>query len=129
MLLDILKQAGSVSVEIPFFLADIDLEQVGLMVLGPPAHAGLDDLVLHDGGGGTEVHQIHVAACKICQIAGEVEQGDDVGVALDQHGQVEIAVRGGVSGDATAKGVDGQQAGQVAAQVLDDEIAGRGEHL
>ena len=85
--------------------------------------------MLHDGGGGTEVHQIHVAACKICQIAGEVEQGDDVGVALDQHGQVEIAVRGGVSGDATAKGVDGQQAGQVAAQVLDDEITGRGVHL
>ena len=67
--------------------------------------------------------------CQICQVAGEVEQDDDVDVALDQHGQVEIAVRGGVSGDATAKGVDGQQAGQVAAQVLDDEIAGRGVHL
>ena len=50
-------------------------------------------------------------------------------MTLDQHGQVEIAVRGGVSGDATAKGVDGQQAGQVAAQVLDDGITGRGVHL
>lgn len=84
-------------------------EQRGLRVARPPALAGRQDLVLHDGGRRAQVQQVDWTASHIGHLAGQVKQDQWIGMARHRHRQVEVAVGSGGALDTAAKGVDGHQ--------------------
>jgi len=93
--------------------------QASFQGIAPVSIARCQDLRLHDGGSLTKIHEIDRNVDQVRQRSRHLPEVQRVDLAVDQDGNIQIAVRGGQTPRLTPIDVHRQQLGERPLQVFE----------